>query len=98
LQVHGPGRETVTAACKDISPMGVCFSAPLDCKKDDVLTIDYFLRDEQESVRLTVRVMWSEFVDPATGYFCGGEVLDVEEAKRELFAGYYFQRLRRKIP
>ncbi|MCF7907997.1 MAG: hypothetical protein K9L86_03890 [Candidatus Omnitrophica bacterium] len=78
---------------KDISPMGICFSSDTEWKTGQVLLIDYFIPEELDSIQLKLVVAWSEFIDPESGYFCGGELIDVEPSKETTFATYYFKRL-----
>ncbi|MDD5070603.1 MAG: hypothetical protein PHV17_07715 [Candidatus Omnitrophica bacterium] len=87
----------VKAQVKDFSLMGVCFSSEMEWKKDDILLIDYFIPQELDSVLLKIIVKWSEFIDAEQGYFCGGEVIEVEEKKMEKFASYYYQRLKERF-
>lgn len=79
---------------KNFSLMGVCFASGMEWQKGQVLLIDYFIPEELDSVRLKMVVVWSEFIDSENGYFCGGEVIDVEESKQEKFANYYFKQIR----
>lgn len=81
---------------KDITSMGICFSSPVQWDKGEVLFIDYFMRDELESAQIKVEVIWSEFIDSDQGYFCGGQIIEIEPAKEELFANYYSQKIRKK--
>ncbi len=81
----------------NFSLMGVCFSSPRQWQKGQVLLVDYFIAEELDSVRLKLVVVWSELIDSASGYFCGGEVIDVEEAKQEKFANYYFKQLKNRF-
>ncbi len=78
----------------NFSLMGICFSSESEWQKGQVLLIDYFIPEELDSVQLKIVVVWSELIDSKCGYFCGGEVIDVEEAKQEKFASYYFKRLK----
>ena len=82
---------------KDFSLMGICFSSEVECKKGQVLFIDYFIPQDLDSVKLKVVIIWSEFISPQEGYFCGGEIVSVEENKHEKFANYYFQKLRERF-
>jgi len=83
---------------KDISLMGVCFSSDQEWKNGQVLLIDYFIPEELDSIQLKLVVVWSEFVGPEQGYFCGGELLEVEPAKESLFSAYYFKKLQEHFP
>lgn len=89
--------KTVKAETKNFSLMGVCFSSMIEWKKGQVLHIDYFITDELDSVQMKVVVVWSEFIDYEQGYFCGGEIVDIEPEKQEKFANYYFQKLKDKF-
>jgi len=79
---------------KNFSLMGVCFVSRKEWQKGQVLRIDYFIPEELDSVRLKIVVAWSEFIDFENGYFCGGEVADIEESKQDKFANYYFKQIR----
>ncbi|MBU2266365.1 MAG: PilZ domain-containing protein [Candidatus Omnitrophica bacterium] len=83
---------------KDISLMGICFSSDTEWKKGQVLFIEYFIPEELESIQFKLVVAWSEFVGPEQGYFCGGEMLDVEPSKESLFSAYYFKKLQERFP
>jgi hypothetical protein len=41
-------------------------------------------------------VVWSEFINKESGYFCGGQILEVEDEKQEKFSHYYSTRLKEK--
>ncbi len=82
---------------KDLTLMGICFSSEVEWQKGQVLLIDYFVPDELDSVKLKLVVIWSEFIDPQNGYFCGGEIIEVEESKQEKFANYYFKKLQERF-
>lgn len=82
---------------KDLTLMGICFSSELEWKKGQVLLIDYFIPEELDSVELKVLVVWSEFIDPENGYFCGGEIRDIEQAKQDKFCAYYYKKLKEKF-
>lgn len=77
--------------------MGICFMSQLEWKKGQVLLIDYFMPSELDSVKLKISVVWCELVDLEKGYFCGGEIMTVEEEKEDKFAGYYFQKLKERL-
>ncbi|MDD5194444.1 MAG: PilZ domain-containing protein [Candidatus Omnitrophica bacterium] len=79
---------------RNISPMGICFSSGVEWRKGDVLLINYFIPDDFESVKLKTVVIWSEFIDPDKGYFCGAQIIEVEKEKEEKFNNYYAQKLR----
>jgi len=81
------------AKVQDITPMGICFSSEVEWKKGQVLLIDYFIPDEFDSIKLKVAVVWSEFISTDQGYFCGGEISEVEKEKEEKFRNYYLQKL-----
>jgi hypothetical protein len=76
---------------------GICFSSDKEWQKGQVLLINYFIPEELDSVKLKMMVIWSEFIDPEQGYFCGGEITEVEEAKKNKFANYYFQKLQERF-
>lgn len=80
-------------AC-DLTPMGICFNCEMEWKRGHVLFIDYFIPEEFESIKLKVAIVWSEFIDNEKGYFCGGEIMEVEEGKQEKFSNYYTKRLK----
>lgn len=82
------------AKTHDFTPMGICFSCEVEWKKGSVLLIDYFMPEEFDSVKLKVAVVWSEFIDNDQGYFCGGEITEIEQGKQEKFSGYYSKRLK----
>ena len=82
---------------KDFTLMGICFSSDTEWQKGQVLIIDYFISEELDSVELKIIVAWSEFIDPENGYFCGGEIIDIEEAKQEKFCTYYYKKLKEKF-
>lgn len=82
---------------KDFSLMGICFSSQVEWEKGQVLLIDYFIPEELDSVKLKIVVVWSEFIDVENGYFCGGEIIEVEEPKQEKFANYYFKKLQERF-
>jgi len=81
----------------NITTMGICFSSQTEWQKGQILTIYYFIPDELDSVQLTVKVCWNEFVNPKQGYFCGGEIVSVEDDKQEKFVAYYAQRLEDRL-
>jgi hypothetical protein len=80
-------------AC-DVTPMGICFNCEMEWKRGHVLMIDYFIPEEFESIKLKVAIVWSEFIDTEKGYFCGGEIIEVESGKQEKFTSYYTKRLK----
>jgi len=82
---------------KDMTLMGICFSSEAEWRKGQVLLIDYFIPEELDSARLKMAVVWSEFIGPDKGYFCGGQIIDVEKEKQEKFANYYFKRLKERL-
>lgn len=82
---------------KDLSLVGICFSTDTEWKKGQVLLIDYFIPEELDSIKLKLVVVWSEFIDPENGYFCGGELIDVESSKQSVFATYYFKKLQDRL-
>ena len=94
--LHEAGR-VHAAKTRDLTLMGICFSGEMEWNRGQVLVIDYFIPDELDSVKLKIVVVWSEFIDPENGYFCGGEIIEVEEAKQEKFANYYFKRLQERF-
>jgi len=79
---------------RNFSLMGVCFTSRVEWQKGHVLLIDYFIPTERESVKLKLSVVWSELIDHQHGYFCGGEIVHVEEGKENIFAAYYLQKLK----
>jgi hypothetical protein len=88
-RVEGKGR--------NFSLMGICFSSQVEWQKGQVLLIDYFLPQQLDSVKLKVIVVWSEFISSQEGYFCGAEIIEVEEEKQDKFASYYFQKLKERF-
>jgi hypothetical protein len=97
IRTLSEGSEVSRGKSKNLTLMGVCFSCEREWQKGQVLFIDYFIPDELDSVRLKMRVVWSEFVSPEAGYFCGGEITEIEEAKQEKFANYYLKRLQERF-
>ena len=87
----------VKGEVKNFSLMGICFTSEIEWKRGQVLFIDYFITEALDSVRLKLAVVWSEYIDEKQGYFCGGEIIDVEEEKQAIFANYYFQKLKEKF-
>lgn len=83
---------------RNFSLMGICFSCAEKWDKGQVLFIDYFIPEELDSIKLKIVVVWSEFIDEENGYFCGGQIINVEDNKQEKFASYYFQKLRERFP
>ena len=81
------------ARTKNISTMGICFSSQAQFKKGQVLLIDYFVPAELDSIRLKMLVIWNEFIDPSVGFFTGGEIIELEESKKEKFSNYYYKKL-----
>jgi len=81
------------ANSRNFTIMGICFSSELEWKKGQVLLIDYFMPDEIDSVKLKMIVIWSEFIDDQNGYFTGGEIIDIEESKKDEFSAYYYRKL-----
>jgi hypothetical protein len=88
---------SISARSRNFSLMGICFSSPLEWRKGQVLLIDYFLPQELDTVKLKLVVIWSEYIGEKDGYFCGGQIIDVEKDKEEKFAHYYFQKLKEKF-
>lgn len=86
----------VKGLTKNLSLMGICFSSDVQWKKGQVLMIDYFISEELDSIKLKIMVVWSELIDKDQGYFCGGQILNVEDKKQEKFANYYFQKLKER--
>ena len=86
-----------TGTSKDLTLMGICFSSELEWESGQVLVIDYFIPDELDSVKIKLVVVWSELIDHDAGYFCGGEIIEVEDAKQEKFANYYYKRLQERF-
>ena len=89
--LSGTGKST------NFSLMGVCFSSEMEWQKGQVLLINYFIPEELDSVQLKIVVVWSELIDSKNGYFCGGEVIDIEENKQKKFTSYYFKQLKDKF-
>jgi hypothetical protein len=79
---------------KNFTLMGICFSSEVEWHKGQVLLIDYFIPQNNDSVKLKIVVVWSEFIDSSKGYFCGGEIAEIEKEKEVIFANYYFQKLK----
>jgi len=86
--------KTIKAKTKDLSPMGMCFVSNTQWHKGQVLLIDYYIPEELDSVEIKSRVVWSEFVDTNSGYFCGVEVINVEPGKEDIFYNYYSSKLK----
>jgi hypothetical protein len=86
------------AKAKDITPMGICFCSELDWQKGHVLLIDYFIPEEFDSIKLKVVVVWSEFISPEDGFFCGGQIIEVEKGKQEKFDNFYSRKLDETSP
>ena len=82
---------------KNFTPMGICFSSAMDWHKGQILLLQYFIPEELDSVELKVVVVWSEFIDEEKGYFCGGEIVSIEDTKRDIFTNYYFKKLRDRL-
>ncbi|MBD3264223.1 MAG: hypothetical protein GF375_03880 [Candidatus Omnitrophica bacterium] len=82
---------------RNFTIMGICFSSQAEWSRGQTLSIDYFISEEAESVRLKVVVVWSEFIGTDKGYFCGCEIIDIEEAKKDKFTNYYLKKLREKF-
>lgn len=83
--------------CANFSLMGICFTSQVEWRRGQCILIDYFIPSELDSVKLKVSVIWSEFISVEVGYFCGGEIIDVEGEKQEKFANHYFQKLRERF-
>ena len=81
------------AKTKDFTSMGICFSSKMQWRSGEVLLIDYFIFQELEPVRLKLAVIWSELIGSEEGYFCGGEIIEIEKSKESLFTNYYLKRL-----
>jgi len=89
--------KAVTCTCVNITSMGVCFCSQEEFKPGQNLIINYFMPDELDSVQLSVCSRWSEFVGTKQGYFCGAEIVSIEEGKQEKFVNYYLQRLQDRL-
>ncbi|MBU1122043.1 MAG: hypothetical protein ABIH71_05505 [Candidatus Omnitrophota bacterium] len=89
--------KTIKAAADNFTLMGICFTSQQEWKKGQVLLIDYFMPSELDSVKLKISVVWSELIDSEKGYFCGGEIGEIEDTKQDKFASYYFQRLKERF-
>lgn len=83
----------VKAKVQDVTPMGICFSSEMEWKRGQVLLIDYFIPDEFDSIKLKIAVIWSEFISTQEGYFCGGEITEIEKEKQDAFTNYYFNKI-----
>ncbi|MFH1505146.1 MAG: PilZ domain-containing protein [Candidatus Omnitrophota bacterium] len=88
---------TYSGKSKDITLMGVCFSSKAEWPRGSVLLIDYFIPEDLDSVRLKMTVVWSELIDADAGYFCGGEIIDIQDNKQGKFANYYFKKLKERF-
>lgn len=86
----------VEGVTENITFMGICFTSPMEWKQGQALLIDYFVPGEVESVKLKVAIIWSEFINKAKGYFCGGEIYDIEGENQDSFTRYYFRQLKDK--
>ncbi|MEM7817029.1 MAG: hypothetical protein QXZ20_03890 [Candidatus Aenigmatarchaeota archaeon] len=84
---------TIKGKSRNLTPMGICFSSEIEWKKGQLLYIDYYIPQINDSIKIKVVVVWSEFIDQKIGYFCGGEIIEVEKEKEEKFVNYYFQKL-----
>jgi len=83
----------IKGTARNITYAGICFCCEVEWRKGDVLLIDYFIKEKFDSVKLKVLVVWSEFISQDIGYFCGGEIIDIEEEKKEMFFNYYFKKI-----
>ena len=90
--LHEPAAR-VKATSRDITPMGICFVAEMKWQRGQVLLIDYFIAQEVDSVKLKMVVVWAEFISSQQGYFCGGQIISIEEGKEDKFTNYYLQKL-----
>lgn len=86
------------AAIKNFSFMGVCFCSAIEWKNGQVLEINYFLPEENQPVRMKLLVVWSEFISSRQGYFCGGQITDIEPEGQAQFAHYYYRKLQDRFP
>lgn len=85
------------ADVKDFTFMGICFSSPIEWKKGQVLEINYFCPESNEPVKMKMLVVWSEFVGDQQGYFCGGQVIEIETKYQAQFAHYYYKKLKDRL-
>lgn len=88
------GKTFFEGQSKNLSTLGICFSSEIEWRRGQVILIDYFIPAEFDSVKLKVVVVWSEFIDPENGYFCGAEIIEIEQKKQEKFTAYYFKKLK----
>ncbi|MFA7676739.1 MAG: PilZ domain-containing protein [Candidatus Omnitrophota bacterium] len=91
------GDRSYKGKTRDLTLMGICFSSQAQWERGQVLEIDYFISEEMDSFKIKIVVVWSEFIDTAHGYFCGGEIIEIEEGKQDKFAGYYLKRLQERF-
>lgn len=82
---------------KDFTLMGICFSSAVEWQRGQLLLIEYFLPEEMESVKIKLVVIWSELIEEDKEYFCGGEIVEIEEGKEGIFANYYFEKLKERF-
>jgi hypothetical protein len=87
----------VKGKSKDFTLMGICFSSAIKWNRGQLLLIEYFIPQEMDSVKLKLVVVWSELIDKEQGYFCGGEIVEVEDGKQRKFAAYYFEKLKERF-
>jgi hypothetical protein len=90
----GEVAKTFKGQTKNFSPLGICFSSEIEWRRGQVILIDYFIPEEFDSVKLKVVAVWSEFIDPENGYFCGAEIIEIEQKKQEKFTAYYFKKIK----
>jgi hypothetical protein len=89
--------EIYEAEAKDFTFMGICFCSSIEWKKGQVLAINYFIPEDNEPVKMKMVVIWSEFISSSQGYFCGGQITDIEEKSQAQFAHYYYKKLKEKF-
>ncbi len=82
------------AEVKDFTFMGVCFCSSIEWERGQVLQISYFLAQENEPVLMKMVVIWSEFISSQQGYFCGGQIIEIEPKGQAQFAHYYYKKLK----
>lgn len=82
------------ADAKDFTFMGICFSSSAEWKKGQVLEIEYFIPGSSMPVKIKMVVVWSEFISSQQGYFCGGQITEIEPENQAQFAHYYYKKLK----
>ncbi len=82
------------AKLKDFSLIGMCFFSDFRWDRGQVLMIEYFLPEENESVKIKAGVVWSELIDDKKGFLVGIEILDIEDKNSAKFTNYYFRKVK----